>query len=140
MNQQWQMGRGAVALSTQRGGPRKSLSEVVSSATWVALFVVFAALVAVPFTPAWSQGIGSGAGSAPANQRARGTGDPDAQDGLGSATRGLLALQVSGAAAGPQQAMTGDATSAAYKRYTDSFTHAVPEYFQQKVRSDSSGS
>jgi len=61
------------------------------------------------------------------------------RDGLGSATRALLSLQVSGAAAGPQQPMTGDATSAAYKRYTDSFTHPVPEFFQQRVRSDSSG-
>ncbi len=60
-------------------------------------------------------------------------------DNLGADTRKVLALQVSGRAAapGPAQAIPGDEATVEYKRYLDSFSHAVPEYFEQTVKSNS---
>lgn len=59
------------------------------------------------------------------------------QDSLGRQTIGLLDLQVSGRAAGPAIPLSGDETAAAYKRYLDSFTHQIPEFFTEKVKSTS---
>ncbi|MCP1117558.1 DUF3613 domain-containing protein [Robbsia andropogonis] len=101
---------------------------------------VMALAMLLPGARAWPQSSGSTPGSHAADPNRLATADdPDERDGLGRATRHLLSLQVSGAAAGPAQPMTGDATSAAYKRYSDTFTHPVPEFFQQRVRSDNSG-
>lgn len=114
--------------STPSGkGARQQRVRTLRVAGWAVLVT----LLSLPSVTVWAQAKGP--------ILAAGDSDPDMRDGLGSGTRALLALQVSGTAAGPQQPMTGDATSAAYKRYTDSFTHSVPEFFQQRVKSDSSG-
>ena len=54
---------------------------------------------------------------------------------IGDATRGLLQLQASGRAAGPQLPMLGEAANAAYKRHLDSFSHPIPEFFDTAVPS-----
>ena len=57
------------------------------------------------------------------------------RDEVGQATRAALALQVGGQSAGPVLPMQGEAASAAYKRYLDSFAHPIPEFFEKKVKS-----
>jgi hypothetical protein len=59
---------------------------------------------------------------------------------IGDATHRLLAMQADGNAAAPRLPMLGPAASAGYKRYIDSFSHPIPETFDQKVKSSSSGS
>ncbi|MGI4983212.1 MAG: DUF3613 domain-containing protein [Janthinobacterium lividum] len=66
-------------------------------------------------------------------QGATGAGAP--RDEFGHATRAALALQVGGTSAGPVLPMPGEEAGAAYKRYLDSFTHPIPEFFEKKVKS-----
>ena len=58
---------------------------------------------------------------------------------IGQSTRDLLRLQASGEAAGPMLPMLGQASSAAYKRYLDSFRHSIPEFFDTTVESSGGG-
>lgn len=51
----------------------------------------------------------------------------------GGTTRGLLALQTSGRAAGPARPVLGPTAAAAWDRYVESFTHPVPEWFDRGV-------
>jgi len=62
-------------------------------------------------------------------------------DGIGSTTRALLHMQVSGNHAGQHLPMLGDEASASYKRYIQSFSHPIPEFFESKVgKNGSNGS
>ncbi len=63
---------------------------------------------------------------------------PVAAHEVGRTTRDLLRLQVSGAAAGKKLPLLGDAASASYKRYIDSFKHALPEHFEEAVKAQDS--
>lgn len=54
-------------------------------------------------------------------------------DGIGSTTRELLHMQVSGSHAGQRLPMLGDEASASYKRYIQSFNHPIPEFFETTV-------
>ena len=60
--------------------------------------------------------------------------------GIGSTTRELLHMQVSGSHAGPRLPMLGDEASASYQRYIQSFNHPIPEFFESKVGKDSNSS
>ena len=63
-----------------------------------------------------------------------------ARDGmLGEETEALLALQASNLAAGPGLPMLGSTASRAYKRYLDSFTYPIPQFYPTMVQSDSGG-
>jgi hypothetical protein len=59
--------------------------------------------------------------------------------GIGSTTRQLLRLQVSGSQAGQPLPMLGDEATAAYRRYMQSFNHPIPEFFQSTVNKNGSG-
>lgn len=59
--------------------------------------------------------------------------------GVGSTTRQLLRLQVSGSQAGQPLPMLGDEATAAYRRYMQSFNHPIPEFFQSTVNKNGSG-
>ncbi|MDP9902707.1 DUF3613 domain-containing protein [Variovorax ginsengisoli] len=55
---------------------------------------------------------------------------------VGDATRGLLALQSSGAAASPvARPIPGDVAGRSYQRYIKSFDYAIPERFGAAVKS-----
>ena len=61
-----------------------------------------------------------------------------APDGmLGDETEALLTLQANNLAAGPGLPMLGSTASRAYKRYLDSFTYAIPQFYPTIVQSDS---
>lgn len=57
------------------------------------------------------------------------------QRAFGQTTRDLLRLQASGARSGNKLPILGDEASASYKRYIDSFSHALPEFFETTVKS-----
>ncbi|MGI4812251.1 MAG: DUF3613 domain-containing protein [Janthinobacterium lividum] len=59
---------------------------------------------------------------------------------VGDVTTLLLTAQADGSVAAPRLPMLGATASAAYKRYLDSFSHPIPEYFQEKIHDQSSGS
>ncbi|VVD96435.1 hypothetical protein PEP31012_01881 [Pandoraea eparura] len=60
-----------------------------------------------------------------------------AQDGmLGDETEALLALQANNLAAGPGLPMLGSTASRAYKRYLDSFTYPIPQFYPAIVQGD----
>lgn len=59
---------------------------------------------------------------------------------IGETTHQLLELQASGRAGAPVQPMTGDEAAASYKRFIDSFSHPIPEYFQTMVGQRAGGS
>lgn len=59
---------------------------------------------------------------------------------VGDATRRLLQLQASGQAAAPALPLLGQPAGAAYQRYLDSFSHAIPEFFDSTVPAGSGGS
>ncbi len=58
---------------------------------------------------------------------------------FGDTTRDLLKLQASGDAAGKKLPILGDEASASYKRYVDSFSHPLPEYYQPAVKVQGTG-
>ncbi|APD13527.1 hypothetical protein RO07_25465 [Pandoraea pulmonicola] len=61
-----------------------------------------------------------------------------AADGmLGDETEALLALQANNLAAGPGLPMLGATASRAYKRYLDSFTYAIPQFYPTMVQTES---
>lgn len=92
-----------------------------------------ATVQADPATPAPAPAPGRNRpGSAAAIMRAQWQ-TPEDGDELGRGTRSLLALQVSGAVAGPALPMLGATVDVSYKRYLESFGHAIPEFFQEKV-------
>ncbi|WP_157211473.1 DUF3613 domain-containing protein, partial [Pandoraea sp. B-6] len=60
-----------------------------------------------------------------------------AHDGmLGDETEALLALQAGNLAAGPGLPMLGSTASRAYKRYLDSFTYPIPQFYPAIVQGD----
>jgi Protein of unknown function (DUF3613) len=59
---------------------------------------------------------------------------------IGHATRALIALQRSGAAAAPARPMLGDEASAAYARYLKSFNTTIPERLGSSVGEVGGGS
>ena len=60
-----------------------------------------------------------------------------ARDGmLGDETEALLALQAGNLAAGPGLPMLGSTASRAYKRYLDSFTYPIPQFYPAIVQGD----
>lgn len=60
-----------------------------------------------------------------------------ARDGmLGDETEALLALQAGNLAAGPGLPMLGATASRAYKRYLDSFTYPIPQFYPAIVQGD----
>ena len=70
-----------------------------------------------------------------ADDPAAATGCPS--DDLGKQTRSLLSLQVSGRAAAPGAPILGDEASASYKRYMDSFSKPIPDFFTNTIKSNS---
>lgn len=81
-------------------------------------------------------------GSAPPLPDATEAGPPPTEFGtpIGPATQRLLRMQSSNIHAAPPRPMLGDEASAAYKRYLDSFSHPIPEFFQTEVDTSSQGS
>ncbi|EON10665.1 MULTISPECIES: DUF3613 domain-containing protein [Pandoraea] len=55
---------------------------------------------------------------------------------LGDETEALLALQASNLAAGPGLPMLGSTASRAYKRYLDSFTYPIPQFYPTMIQTD----
>lgn len=56
---------------------------------------------------------------------------------MGDVTRGLLALQADGQSAGGELPILGPVSTASWNRYLDSFNQAIPQWFTEKVESDS---
>jgi hypothetical protein len=52
--------------------------------------------------------------------------------GVGHSTRELLAVQSSNAVAGSTQRLSAAAQTRVYKRYLDSFTHQIPEFYEKR--------
>lgn len=52
---------------------------------------------------------------------------------IGELTSSLLAMQVSGSAAGPALPMLGATSSISWERYKDSFKYRIPESFERAV-------
>jgi hypothetical protein len=52
---------------------------------------------------------------------------------VGATARHLLESQASGRIAAPAQPMSGVTASASWKRYVDTFSHPVPEFFESRV-------
>lgn len=52
---------------------------------------------------------------------------------VGATARHLLESQASGRIAAPAQPMSGATASASWKRYVDTFSHPVPEFFESRV-------
>lgn len=52
---------------------------------------------------------------------------------IGDTTHSLLAMQSSGAKAGPPRAMLGDEATASYARYIKSFDHPIPAQLGSSV-------
>lgn len=115
--------------------PTKMLAVARVARVVTVVSIAFAVLFAVLFAAPRSAVAQTASGGASSTSAA--TGGVDGDD-LGAGTRRLLALQVSGRAAapGPIQPVPGDEATVAYKRYLDSFSHAVPEFFEQKVKSN----
>jgi hypothetical protein len=59
---------------------------------------------------------------------------------IGDTTRQLLQMQASGSQAGNRLPMLGDEASASYKRYIQSFSHPIPEFYESKVGKNGSNS
>lgn len=55
------------------------------------------------------------------------------RESIGDITRALLAAQADGRRAGSDLPILGDVASASYQRYLDSFTHPIPEFFQERL-------
>lgn len=51
---------------------------------------------------------------------------------VGKDTRTWLELQRSGRSAAPDRPMSGAVASRVYKRYLDSFTHPLPDFYEEK--------
>lgn len=66
-------------------------------------------------------------------------GEPAADGMLGDETEALLAVQSNNLAAGRGLPMLGATASRAYKRYLDSFSYPIPQFYSNLVQSDSSG-
>lgn len=58
---------------------------------------------------------------------------------IGDTTRGLLQLQAAGTQAGRRLPILGDQATLSYARYLKSFEHEIPDFFEKKVDSSSSG-
>jgi hypothetical protein len=59
---------------------------------------------------------------------------------VGDVTSSLLAIQVSGSAAGPALPLLGATSSLSWERYKESFTYKIPESFDRAVsKSNTSG-
>jgi len=58
--------------------------------------------------------------------------------GTGGITRALLAAQGDGRRAAPAQPMLGVVATAAFDRYLDSFKLPIPQWFQERVKTDQS--
>jgi hypothetical protein len=56
---------------------------------------------------------------------------------VGDATQSALSMQLGGAHAGGALPTLGTTAGPAFKRYVDSFTHPLPEWFQEKVENKS---
>ncbi|MFJ2993471.1 DUF3613 domain-containing protein [Pandoraea sp. NPDC087047] len=65
-------------------------------------------------------------------------GEPAADGMLGDETEALLAVQSNNLAAGRGLPMLGATASRAYKRYLDSFSYPIPQFYSNLVQSDSS--
>lgn len=61
-----------------------------------------------------------------------------ATDEVGEDTRTWLELQRSGRSAAPDRPMSGVVASRVYKRYLDSFSHPLPDFFEEKTADISS--
>jgi len=60
-----------------------------------------------------------------------------ASDDLGKTTIDLLSLQASGRAAAPGVPIPGDQETASYKRYIDTFSKPIPDFFSNTIKSNS---
>ncbi|WMJ69498.1 DUF3613 domain-containing protein [Stenotrophomonas sp. 24(2023)] len=58
---------------------------------------------------------------------------------IGDTTRSLLRLQAAGTQAGRRLPILGDQATLSYARYLKSFEHEIPDFFENKVDSSSSG-
>lgn len=52
----------------------------------------------------------------------------------GDATRNLLQFQVDGSAAGKHLPMLGSEAGSSYRRYMDSFSHPIPEFYETAIQ------
>jgi len=60
-----------------------------------------------------------------------------ASDDLGKTTIDLLALQVSGRVAAPGLPIPGDQETASYKRYLETFSKPIPDFFTNTIKPNS---
>lgn len=74
---------------------------------------------------------------AAASRQSPGIGPVPTQSGrppaVGDTARHLLSSQADGRAAGAAQPMLGATASLSWKRYVDSFTHPIPEFYESSV-------
>lgn len=77
------------------------------------------------------------AASAPAATSTSATAGTDHHEAMGDVTRGLLAAQADGRRAGGALPMLGPVSTASWNRYLDSFRQPIPQWFTEKVRTDS---
>jgi hypothetical protein len=72
---------------------------------------------------------------------AAGAGEPDDKGAIGQQTRAALELQRSGqAASGTERPPSGEVAERTYRRYAESFSHPIPESFQEEEREFVKGS
>ncbi|MBO1112390.1 DUF3613 domain-containing protein [Bordetella petrii] len=82
---------------------------------------------AAPAAPARASAASAPAATAPAERH----------EGFGDVTRGLLAAQADGRRAGGALPMLGPVSTAAWNRYLESFRQPIPQWFTEKVKTDS---
>jgi len=80
--------------------------------------------------PASAASAGAAVASAPAAPAER-------HEGFGDVTRGLLAAQADGRRAGGALSILGPVSTAAWNRYLESFRQPIPQWFTEKVKTDS---
>jgi len=61
------------------------------------------------------------------------TDNPNRAPVVGATARHLLEAQASGRVAAPAPPMYGATASLSWKRYVDSFSHPIPEFFESRV-------
>ncbi|CAP43715.1 DUF3613 domain-containing protein [Bordetella petrii] len=90
--------------------------------------------VQTPMPAAAPQGATGGAAVASAPAQAA---SAPQRENFGDVTRGLLAAQADGRRAGGALPILGPVSTAAWNRYLESFRQPIPQWFTEKVKTDS---
>jgi len=93
--------------------------------------------VQTPMPAAPAPAASAAAASAPAASAPAAAAPAERHDGFGDVTRGLLAAQADGRRAGGALPILGPVSTAAWNRYLESFRQPIPQWFTEKVKTDS---